>query len=170
MKLLSIIDPDVASSDFHQIRGGTPRTNITYVGLQGSSIEPTFFISNDISESLNTIGKLLPAVLGIVALNALVLAVLLVAGLVIYCRKRDVSALRPRTPMARTPLGRSSPMPMSVPRNSYIAGILEEQSQPHSYEPVSMALTEDTFVPPSPAFHKFDGTRLQSGDRPKSIA
>lgn len=167
LKLLAILDPDQGSTDFHQVRGGTPRTNITYVGLQGSSIEPVFSISNDISDSLNTIGKLLPAVLGIVALNAVVLAVLLIVGLVVYCRKRGGSTIRPRTPMARTPLGRTSPMP---PRNSYIAGILEEQSQPHVYEPVSMAMTEDTFVPPSPAFHKFDGTRLQPGDRPKSIA
>jgi len=167
LKLLAILDPDQGSIDFHKVRGGTPRTNITYIGLQGSSIEPIFSISNDISDSLNTIGKLLPAVLGIVALNAVVLAVLLVVGLVVYCRKRGGSAIRPRTPMARTPLGRTSPMP---PRNSYIAGMLEEQSRPHVYEPVSMAMTEDTFVPPSPAFHKFDGTSFQPGDRPKSVA
>jgi len=46
-------------------------------------------------------------------------------------------------------------------------------TDPHSYEPISMALTEDTmFVPPSPAFRKFNGS-IKGGkgmDRPSSVA
>jgi saccharopepsin len=161
MKLLSIIDPDEGSVDFHNVRGGEPQTNITYHGLGDVSIQPSFNISQDISASLERIGRYIPAMLGVVALNALVLLVLAAAGTVIYCRRRSR-----RSAPARTPRGRFSPMPMN-PRNSYVPGVLPLSEQPHSYQPVSMALTEDTFVPPSPAFHKFDG---QLSDRPKSIA
>lgn len=166
MKLLSIVKPDDASVDFHELRGGTPQTNITFVGLDGAAVEPIFFISNDISESLERIGKLIPAMLGIVALNALIVIVCCVVWLVSFCRKRRIRAIA-RTPTvnARTPRSRMSPMPMD-PRNSYIAG----SPQPHVYEPVSMALTEDTFVPPSPAFLGREGSKLNPGDRPKSIA
>ena len=161
LKLLSIIDPDEASVDFHKARGGEPKTNITYQGLDGVSVAPSFNISQDISASLERIGKYIPAMLGVVALNALILLVLVVAGTVIYCRRRGGQ----RIP-ARTPRGRMSPMPMN-PRHSYVAGTLPLPEQTHTYQPVSMALTEDTFVPPSPGFYKFDG---QAGDRPKSIA
>jgi len=161
MKLLSIIDPDEASVDFHNVRGGDPQTNITYHGLGDVSIQPSFSISQDISASLERIGKYIPAMLGVVALNALVLLILAAAGIVIYCRRKNR-----RNAPARTPRGRLSPMPLNS-RHSYVPGILPPSERPHSYQPVSMALTEDTFVPPSPAFHKFDG---QLGDRPKSIA
>lgn len=182
MKLLSIIDADEASADFHKSRGGTPRTNITYTGLNGISVEPSFAISTDISGSLELIGKFIPAMLGIVALNALILIVCCIVWLVSFFRKRRLR------PVARTPRARMSPMPpvdvrlesgnsdeshlsgmAPMPlnlRNSYIAG----SPGAHSYAPVSMALTEDTFVPPSPAFHGFDRKGLQPGDRPKSVA
>jgi len=161
MRLLSIINPDQASVDFHNVRGGQPKTNITYQGLNGVSAEPSFNISQDISASLDRIGKYIPAMLGVVALNALVLVVLVVVGTVVYCRRQR----RRRIP-ARTPRGRLSPMPMN-PRHSYVPGVLPPPEQTHTYQPVSMALTEDTFVPPSPAFHKFD---VQLSDRPKSVA
>jgi hypothetical protein len=61
-----------------------------------------------------------------------------------------------------------SPMPMN-PISSYTPGGHSSSGMPIAYEPVSMALTEDTFVPPSPAFHKLDRT-TQPGDRPNSIA
>jgi saccharopepsin len=169
MKLLSIVDPDQASISFHELRGGTPRTNITFVGLDGVSVAPSFSISNDISQSLELIGKFIPAMLGIVALNALLLIVCCIVWLVSFIRKRRTR------PIARTPMGRMSPMPprdpnsmTPMPMNSYIAG----GPPPHVYEPVSMAITEDTFVPPTPAFHSFDrkSNNLQPGDRPKSIA
>ncbi|PPQ98541.1 hypothetical protein CVT24_004032 [Panaeolus cyanescens] len=166
MKLLSIVDPDDASKDFHELRGGTPRTNITFVGLDGAAVEPIFFISNDISESLERIGKFIPIMLGVVALNALVVIICCIIWLVSFCRKRRLRALaRTPTVSARTPRSRMSPMPMD-PRNSYVAG----SPQPHVYEPVSMALTEDTFIPPTPAFLAREGSKLNPGDRPKSIA
>lgn len=161
MRLLSIIDPDEASVDFHTARGGQPKTNITYQGLNGVAVQPSFYISQDTSAALERIGKYIPAVLAVVALNALVLLILVVAGSIIYCRRQR----RRRIP-GRTPRGRMSPMPVN-PRHSYLPGVLPPPEQMHTYQPVSMALTEDTFVPPSPAFHKFDG---QTGDRPKSIA
>ncbi|KAJ3498998.1 hypothetical protein NLJ89_g10148 [Agrocybe chaxingu] len=167
MKLLSIIDADEASVAFHELRGGTPRTNITFTGLDGIHVAPSFSISTDISESLELIGKFVPAMLAIVALNALILIVCCIVWLVLFLRKRRNRAF------ARTPRARMSPMPMN-PRNSYIAGSEPERSPvtPHVYEPVSMALTEDTFVPPSPAFLRFDkdGSKLSPGDRPKSVA
>jgi len=162
MKLLSIIDPNEASVDFHKIRGGQPKTNITYKGVDGVAAQPSFNISTDISESLERIGRYLPAMLAVVALNALILIVLVTVGIVVCYRRR-----RPTIP-SRTPRGRMSPMPMN-PRNGYTPGVLPP-GQPHTYEPVSMALTEDTFVPPSPAFHNYDGVTLRPGDRPKSVA
>ncbi|GLB33805.1 putative acid protease [Lyophyllum shimeji] len=144
--------------------GGQPKTNITYTGLNGAAAMPSFNISQDISDSLEKIGRYLPAMLAVVALNALILLVLAIAGTVIYCRRRR----NPRARARATP-GRMSPMPMN-PRHSYVPGSglpPPEQSHPHVYEPVSMALTEDTFVPPSPAFHSFDG---KPGNRPKSVA
>jgi len=171
MKLLSIVDPDQGSVDFHTERGGTPRTNITFVGLNGASVAPSFSISNDISQSLEMISKFIPAMLGIVALNALILIVCCIVWLVSFFRKRRVrsTARTPRSRMSPMP-PRMSPMPMD-PRNTYIAGS-PSPTHPHTYEPVSMALTEDTFVPPSPAFHSFgrEGSKLNPGDRPKSVA
>ncbi|KAF8639998.1 hypothetical protein AX17_001244 [Amanita inopinata Kibby_2008] len=167
MRMLSTIEPDQASIDFHNVRGGTAKSNITYVGLDGASVEPVYSLSKDVSDSIRLIGKFVPAMLAVVAFNALVLIGLLIAGITYLCRRRSR-----RTPSLRPNRGRMSPMsamPMN-PRNSYIAGI-EPPQQSHAYEPVSMALTEDTlFVPPSPAFHKFDDGALRHGGRPKSVA
>lgn len=162
MKLLPIIDADEASVDFHKIRGGQPKTNITYKGLDGISVMPSFNISEDISESLEKIGRYLPAMLAVVALNALILIALVVVGVVICYRKRN-----PAVP-ARTTRGRLSPMPLSD-RNTYIPG----SGTGHGYQPVySMAISENdsVFVAPSPAFHNYDGNTLRPGDRPKSVA
>ena len=160
MKFLSIIDPDQGSVDFCKERGCQPKSNITYTGLDGASVAPSFAISNDISESLELIGKWIPAILGIVALNALVLIIVCIVWLITLCRKRKARST------ARTPRSRMSPMPRNY-RNTYIPG---SPQTPHVYEPVSMALTEDTFVPPSPAFFGKDGSKLSPGDRPKSVA
>lgn len=157
MKMLSIIDPDQASVEFHNARGGTVNSNITYVGLSGTSIEPVYSLSQDVTDSL----KLVPVMLAVVAFNTLVLVVLIIGGIVYLCRRRSR-----RNPRARPNRGRMSPMPLN-PVNSYIAGV-DASQHAHRYEPVSMALTEDTlFAPPAPAFHKVDDN---SRDRPKSIA
>ncbi|KAF5321097.1 hypothetical protein D9619_000938 [Psilocybe cf. subviscida] len=194
MKMLSIINADDASFDFHKERGGTPQTNITFTGLDGISVAPSFSISTDISESLELIGKFIPAMLAIVALNALIVIVCCIVWLVGFCKRRRNAGSSVR---ARAPRGRMSPHPSALengsmasarpifgenndprfstvsamdpmpmnPRNTYVAGLPSPNSH-HTYEPVSMALTEDTFVPPSPAFHG----KGQMSDRPKSIA
>lgn len=150
MKLLTIVEADEASIEFHNIRGGIPKSNITFTGLDGASIAPSFSISNDISHSLELIGRFIPAMLGIVALNAVVVIVCSVVWLVSFCRRRSQ-----KSHVARTPRSRLSPIPMN-PRNSYLAGAADPSAiRPHAYQPVSMAFTEDTFVPPSPAFHRY---------------
>ena len=165
MQMLSIIDPDQASVEFHNARGGSPNTNITYVGLSGTAIQPVYALSQDVTNSIETISKLVPVLLAVVAFNALVLVALIIGGIVYLCRRRR----KKNNPRARLSRGRQSPMPMN-PVNSYIAGV-EALQQPHRYEPVSMALTEDTlYGPPSPAFHKFDNGAGSSMDRPKSYA
>src|SRR5258705_5914132 len=115
MKLLSVVDADEASIEFHRLRGGTPKTNITFSGLDGASVAPLFSISNDISQSLELIAKFIPAMLGIVALNALVIIVCCIVWLVSFCRKRSR-----RKAIMRTPRRRLSPMPANH-RNTYIA-------------------------------------------------
>ncbi|KAF7776156.1 hypothetical protein Agabi119p4_4549 [Agaricus bisporus var. burnettii] len=165
MRLLSLVNPDDASADFHEIRGGSPQHNITYKGLNETANTPSFFISDDVSESIETISKLVPAMLAVVAFNAIVLVVLIIGGVVCWMKKRRLRSFQRRVTRGREGL---SPMPMN-PVSSYTPGGQLPSSMPVAYEPVSMALTEDTFVPPSPAFHKLD-RNMQPGDRPKSIA
>lgn len=162
VKLLSLIDPDKASAEFAVARNTTAKTGITYnASSSGASSASSVTVSSDVASTLDKIGAYVPAMLGIMALNALVLLGLLILGIVFLCRRRK----RNRS-SARTPLGRLSPMPMN-PRNSYVAGALQPDG-PHVYEPVSMAITEDTlFAPPSPNFRKFNG---KPGDRPNSVA
>ncbi|KAJ7904511.1 aspartic peptidase domain-containing protein [Mycena olivaceomarginata] len=192
VKLLALVDPNEASKDFHKVRGGTALSNITYNAANTSTNDPaTVSVSTDISDNLTKIVAFLPAMLGIMALNALVLIVLIVFGVWFMCRKRKTKAT------TRKARGRMSPMQMD-PRNSYIAGA---EPQPHVYEPVSMALTEDMrpmsmnpstdrftagvpladravvsmamseddmFIPPSPVARTFKGSGLRPADRPSS--
>ncbi|KAF7352792.1 Acid protease [Mycena venus] len=195
VKLLSLVDPNEASKDFHNVRGGAALNNITYNASNTTTIDPSsVVISADISDNLNKIVAFIPAMLGIMALNALVLIVLIVFGVWFMCRKRKTKATTRKT------RGRLSPMPMD-PRNSYIAGV---EPQPHVYQPVSMAITEDMermrpmsmnpstdrftagvpladraavsmaiteddmFIPPSPVARTFKGSGLRPADRPSS--
>jgi len=164
MKFLSLVEPNSASADFHKIRGGTPNTNITYTGLSAAAIAPRFDLSVDTSHALETIAKFVPAILAVVALNALVLIICGIVWLVSICRKRKARAT-PRIPRSRS----TRTMPQND-ANSYVAGIPMSPSTPHVYEPVSMALTEDTFVPPSPAFLNSGDGNFRPGDRPKSYS
>jgi len=162
IKLMSLIDPDEASADFHKIRGGAAKTNITYNVSNNTSAEPastSVTLSTEVAKTLDKIGKYFPAMLGVMALNALVLIALVVLGVVFLCRRRQV-----RVPK-RTTRGRLSPMPTNS-RNSYIAGVLPPQ--PHAYQPVSMAFTEDTMFTPPP-IHSIEGSALQPESRPKSM-
>ncbi|KIJ70568.1 hypothetical protein HYDPIDRAFT_23662 [Hydnomerulius pinastri MD-312] len=161
VQMLSLINPDQASIEFHAARGGTPNGNITYNVSNSGSGATTVTLSTDVATTIDKLSKYLPAMLGVMALNALVLTALAVAGIVLLCRRRGKGARARKLP------GRFSPMPINnnVSMNRF-SDIPEEG--PHTYQPVSMALTEDTlFVPPSPAF-KGDSSRY--GDRPKSVA
>lgn len=160
IKFLSLVDPNNASVEFHQLRGGTPNKNITYTGLSGAALSLSSSLSDD---SLGMIVKFVPPLLALVAFNSLVLIICCIVWLVSFIRKRRLRAT------ARLPPSRLRSMPMND-TNSYIAGDdplpSSSSSRLHAYEPVSMALTEDTFVPPSPAFHS-DSSKMQ---RPKSYS
>ncbi|KAJ3801631.1 acid protease [Lentinula aff. detonsa] len=167
LKLLSLVDPDEASGDFVKARGGTAKTGITYneSNATASAASVTSVdLSTEVAETLAKIGTYFPVILAIVALNAVVLLALLVVGIILLC-KRTKKNKRQRILNSRTPMGRLSPMPLNT-RDS--AATME----PHTYEPISMALTEDTFVPPSPHFRKYEGS-IRTGkaiDRPTSLA
>ena len=157
MKFLSLVDPDQASVEFHELRGGSPNQNIVYTGLSGAALSLSSSLSD---ESLEMISKFIPPVLALVAFNSLVIIICCIVWLVSFIRKRRVRAT-PRLPRSR--LSRSIPMNDT---SSYIADELTPPSSGmHVYEPVSMALSEDTFVPPSPAFYS-ESSKLQ---RPKSF-
>ncbi|RDX55693.1 acid protease [Lentinus brumalis] len=168
MQILPLVDPNEASSEFHKIRGGSASSNITYnaqkvAGAASSSSSSTSVdVSSELTDTLNKLQTYIPAVLAIMALNALVILVLAVAGIVYMCRRRN----RNRT---RRNVGRASPMPLH--RTSSFGMPMGGDSH-GAYQPVSMALTDDTFVPPTPAFSKpgFDGSTVRAGDRPKSVA
>ncbi|EIW61303.1 acid protease [Trametes versicolor FP-101664 SS1] len=177
MQLLALVDPNAASTEFHKARGGSASGNITYnaqnvssstsataaAASGGTSVE----LSDELSSTLNKLQGYLPALLAVMALNALVLLVLAGAGVAYMCRRRGKARAR-RNPGRQS--GAASPMPLQ--RTSSF-GMPSGSGDTHVYQPVSMALTEDTFVPPSPAFSK-GGLREPSGlrmdDRPKSVA
>jgi len=147
IKLLSLIDPTQASVDFHNIRGGTPNFNITYNASNSTDSSTTVSVSDDVAQVLSKIGMFFPAMLAVMAFNALILLVLVIVGVILLCKRR-----KPK--VSRKTRGRMSPVPLN--RTSHFGG-----EATHVYEPVSMALTEDTFVPPMPAF-KGDTARSQN--------
>jgi saccharopepsin len=154
LRFLSLVDPDEASVDFHELRGGTPNQNITYNGLSEAALSLSSSLSD---ESLGLITKFIPAMLALVAFNSLVIIICCIVWLVSFIRKRRVRAI-PRLPRSRTP--RSMPMDDT---SSYIARddpISSSSTRLHAYEPVSMALSEDTFVLPAPAFYS-ESSKLQ---------
>lgn len=151
MKLLSLVDPTQASVDFHNIRGGTPNSNITYNAANSTDGSTTVSLSDDVVQILDKIGKFFPAMLAVIAFNALILLVLVIIGVVLLCKKR-----RPK--ISRKTKGRMSPVPLNRTSRFGAESI-------HAYEPVSMALSEDTFVPPMPAFR---GDNAQSKNSRKS--
>ncbi|KAI0832488.1 acid protease [Trametes gibbosa] len=172
MQLLSLVDPNKASKEFHTVRGGTANGNITYNAQNvttsdtgnttgGTSVE----LSNELTSTLNKLQGYFPAVLAIMALNAVVLLVLGAAAIVYMCRRRGKARAR------RNPGRSNAASPMPLQRTSSF-GMPATSGDTHVYQPVSMALTEDTFVPPTPAFSKpgFGDSGLRAGDRPKSVA
>ena len=159
VQLLSLIDPDQASIEFHNARGGTPNANITYNAANSTSSAPdstTLTLPSEVAATLDKIGIYFPTMLALMAFNALILVILVIVGIFFLCRTR--------TKKSRIPRGRKSPMPMR--RASDVESL--RPPQPHAYQPVSMALTEDTmFTPPSPGFRKFgnDAHRKSSAYR-----
>ncbi|KAI0081845.1 acid protease [Panus rudis PR-1116 ss-1] len=166
IKMLALVDPNEGSRDFHQVRGGTASGNITYNAANvtnGGSTSVT--ISEDLANTLNKIGVYVPAMLAVMALNALVIILLLITAVVYMVRRRGKG-----NKMRRTPGRALTPMP---PRSELYDMSSMGGGDSHVYQPVSMALTEDTFVPPSPAFSKpgFAGDMSGGmGARPKSVA
>lgn len=150
VQMLALVDPDQASAEFHSVRGGTPNTNITYNVSNSPSGSTTVSLSTQVATAIDTLSNFLPVILGLMALNTLILIALSIAGIVLLCKRRRRNARGRKTP------GRLSPMPMG-----HLPG---EIPLPHTYQPVSMALTEDTlFAPPTPGFKTF-------ADRPNSVA
>jgi len=159
IQMLSLVNPDQASVEFHDVRGGTPQNNITYNVSSGGSGSTTVTLSTDVADTIDKLSKYLPAMLAVMALNALVLVVLSIVALILLCRRRARGTRARKTP------GRLSPMPMNITTTRYPDYV--NPQEPHTYQPVSMALTEDTlFAPPSPAFKG----ESRPGDRPKSVA
>lgn len=166
LKLLSLVNPDEASEDFVKARGGTAKSGITYNSSNSTASaasSTSIDLSTEVAETLAKIGTYFPAILAIVALNALVLLALAIIGVIWLCRRTKKSKRqRILDANARTPMGRLSPMPLNT-RDS------NATTEPHNYEPISMALTEDTmFVPPTPAFKRMKGGK--GVDRPFSLA
>jgi hypothetical protein len=174
VKLLSLVDPNMASKEFAAARGTVARTNITFNAANSTAAatgRTTVSLSDDITNTLKKINTYFPIMLAILGLNALVILLLAIAAFVyIYRRQQSASyALKRRT--AR----RLTPMPLAaVSTDSFGSPHESIQRQPsrHVYEPVSMAYTDDTFVPPSPAFHhgSFGSKGRPCDDRPKSVA
>jgi hypothetical protein len=169
IKLLSIIDPNQAAQDFHAVRGGTPGGNITYnaSNTTGTSGKLTFSLSEDVARSVARFGQFFPIILGILALNVLVILSLGIVGIVVFCRGRGkccggrggVGAMKKRK-MARG----ETPSPLTLrdmPMNPSINVIDSDnvaRPSSHVYEPVSLtAATEDTVFSPMRKSHNFDG-------------
>ncbi|TFY78513.1 hypothetical protein EWM64_g5503 [Hericium alpestre] len=175
IKLLSLVNPNDASADFADKRGSTAKNNITYNAADSTPASPdssTISLSNDVVDTIHKVSAYFPAILAIMALNALVLLVLVGAGVWYMCRKQRGGA------RSRKNKGRSTPMPLGPlsATGSYSGGAYADpEPAQHVYEPVSMAFTDDTFVPPSPAF-AYEGSKLRAGktmsmvERPNSVA
>lgn len=172
LKFLSLIDPNEASEDFAAARGSVARTNISYNSINSataSSGRTTVSLSDTITDTLNKINTYFPIMLAILGLNALVILLLAIAAFIYICRRRSASSLQRRT------VRRLTPMPMHLGEMSSDTFTQPlESTQPYSshrdYEPVSMALTDDTFAPPSPAFRQTGSKGRPLDDRPKSVA
>lgn len=172
VKLLSLVDPNEASSEFAAARGSTARSNITYAASNSTiSARTTVSLSDDITDTLHQVNIYFPVLIAFLVLNALVMILILVIGVMYICRKRSKHS-RTRKNKGRTtplPLEALSPNQYDEPESASI-----RHSTQHVYQPVSMALTEDTFVPPSPAFHGYSDTLRPGGkkiiDRPNSVA
>jgi len=166
VQLLPIITADGASAEFAKARGTTPRSGITFNALNntvnaGDSTSVT--LSTDVAKVLDTLGKYLPALAGVIALNAIVLLALFFLAIFFLCKRRREHGGKARP---RSTLGRSTPRALTPMPMDDVADFRRPQPS-HTYEPVSMALSEaeTILVPPSPGF-----TKGKMTDRPYSYA
>ncbi|KIY49197.1 acid protease, partial [Fistulina hepatica ATCC 64428] len=137
VKLLSIVDPDDASKDFASSRGSTAKTDISYSldqTVAAAADTTSVTLSSSVAETLDKIGKYFPAMLGVMALNALVILVLAGAAIYYLCRRRKRSKPIPRT--AR----RLSTMPFNA-RQTYMSDMPSPASGA-SYHPVSTIMDD----------------------------
>lgn len=176
VQLLSIVDPDQASTEFAAERGTVARTNITYTAANltlATSGSTTVSLSDDLANTLNKINTYFPIMLAILGLNAIVILLLAIAAFIYLFRRRRNGPLarnrRQARPLQLEVMSTDTFTPPFTPPSAS----LQRGTMHHAYQPVSMALTEDTFVPPSPAFHNggSGGSKARSfDDRPNSVA
>jgi saccharopepsin len=181
VKLLSLVDANDASKDFASVRGAVARTGISYPTTNSESSQSqaassgstSIDLSDQTAKVLATLGQYLPALAGIIALNALLVLALLIMAIWYMCGARRRAAaktregiVRPRSAIGRQTPRALSPMPMTG-ANNYSHALAPPG---HVYEPVSMALSEDTvLVPPSPGY-KYDPESAKGFGRPHSYA
>jgi len=170
VKLLSIVDPDQASKDFATARGTVARTNITYNAANSTaaaSDTTSVTLSEDITDTLHKITIYFPIMLAVLGLNVVVILLLAIAAFIYLFRRRNVRSARNRRNARPLQLNAMSTDTLTPPSESL------QRGTSHTYQPVSIALTDDTFVPPSPAFH-YDGSGGSKArpfdDRPNSVA
>jgi saccharopepsin len=180
VKLLSLVDPNTASAEFAQQRNTSARTGIVYNAATGTSAATTIALSNSVIAAIDRFSAFLPAALALIAFNTLAVLVLLVGVGVWLCRRRSgagntgarqrKSKGRALTPLPLEPMATEAGGRQSTA--TYLGHDFSASSPAKgTYQPVSMALTEDTFVPPSPAFSRYgDGGFPKGLDRPNSVA
>jgi len=166
VNFLSLVDPNEASKDFAAARGSVARTNITYNATDSTAAAAsgtTVSLSDNITNVLNKLNNYIPIMLALLGLNALVILLLAIAAFIYIYRRRSASSV-----LKRRAARRLTPMPLeAVSTDSFTPPLRPslQRSSHHTYEPISLALTDDTFVPPSPSFHGF-----KAGLRPQSVA
>jgi saccharopepsin len=176
VKLLSVIDADEASQDFASARATVARKNIKYPTANtaannstGNSADAAGAVSSESAQMLNTLAKYFPALAAIIALNTLIVLALLLLAMYWICTQRRKEAKKRGNARPRSNIGRQTPRaltPMPMDDFNYAP-----PAPVHTYEPVSMALSEaDTVLAlPSPGF-KYDPDSAKGMNRPHSYA
>jgi saccharopepsin len=135
VEMLSL-NPDEALVEFHDVRDGTPQSNIT---SDDGCRSTTVMLSTDVVTTIDKHSRYLPAMLAATAL----LIILAIVGLVLLCKRNKKGSRARKTWETELIL-------MNVTSTRYPD--LASPQEPHTYEPVSMVLTEDTLLfrlPPS---------------------
>lgn len=171
IKLLALTDPNEASQEFVSVRGGTAKNNITYSAssVQNSSSggSVSVSLSSSTADKLSKLVNYIPAVLGILALNALALLVIAGVGVCWLCRGRRRSGAK-GIKKGRSQFSLRSPTPYPG-----VAGQDTSSADGHVYERVSVHApgepVDEPFTPPEPAFHAYEGDTLRPLQAPPAI-